>query len=381
MYVDTAATTNMSKEELEELVNRYCNKGWYNPSSSYAENIRNEIENVREKISDYIDCNPNEIYFNSGSSEGNSTVIQGFVKQSIADGFHPVVITTPLEHASILKCVEDFVEDIHFVKIQKDGKINFKSLENLLKYTKNDNNKVLVSIQFVNNELGVVQDIEKISNIVHDYGALLHTDATQAFGKFLCSQHKYGYDFLTASGHKVHGLKGIGFMYMKNGMKIKPIIYGEQERGLRGGTYNTLGILSLSFCNAIIPTDIEIKKMYFVKQLQENEINFSVNCYDKKTMSENYAKGTPTSIVSITFNGVNAEALMYSLETDNVFVSLGSACSAPDEKISETLKAIGLNESEIKQTIRFSFPDDISFTEIDILVDKIKKHINVIKKG
>ena len=379
-FLDTAATTNIDKDMFMELAAKYCEEDWYNPSSSYAENVKNEIEDVRRKIADCIDCNSDEIYFNSGSSEGNSTVIQGFIKQTLADGFHPVVITTRLEHASVLKCVEDLVEDLHFIKIQKDGKINLESLENLLKYTTKKENKVLVSIQFVNNEIGVVQDLKRISDLVHNYGALLHTDATQAFGKFLCSQKKYGYDFLTASGHKVHALKGIGFMYKRKDVNLKPIIYGEQEHGLRGGTQNTLGILSLSYCNAVISPDIEMKKMYFIRQLEENKIDFNVNCYNKNTMSINYVSGTPSTILSITFNGVNAEALMYSLETDNIFVSLGSACSAPDEKISETLKAVGLDEMKIKQTIRFSFPDEISFTEIDILANKIKKHIDVIKK-
>lgn len=380
MYLDNAATTKCSVNQLHDLINEIDDKNlWYNPSSSYADNVRSEIEDVRRRIAESLDCLPEEITFNSGSSEGNCTVIQGFLKQTIHDGFHPVVITTALEHTSILKCVEDCVEDLHFVKIEKSGKIDLSSLENLLIYTQSKKNRVLVSIQFVSNELGVIQDIKEIASIVHRYDAILHTDATQAFGKFFISQKRYGFDFLTASGHKVKGLKGTGFLYKSRGIDIKPLIYGEQENGLRGGTQNTLGILSMRYFSPIINPDIVLRECFFVKELKRFGVKFTLNGFDELERIRGRLKENVSNIVSITFDEVNAESLILSLQTEDVFCSMGSACSAPSEKMSETLKAIGLDDSSIKKTIRFSFDSNFDFDVIENLVQLIKKHIDAIK--
>lgn len=379
IYLDSASTTKVKTKVVESII-PYFNEKWYNPSSLYnpSVEVRKDIEKARENVGNFISAKKNEIYFCSCGSEANCMILQGFVKQCHFDNVKPIIITSTIEHKSISDCVNDLKDlkyaDVYFVGVDNDGLIDLNELKNLLKKASKEG-KILTSLQFANNEIGSCQMIKIISNLVHKYNGIFHTDAVQAFGQIPIDVNDLDIDALSMSGHKIRVPKGIGFLYKKNGIDIKPIIYGSQMDGLRGGTENVPYIIGLS--KAIELCDVSHKKVdelckirdYFI-ELLVFKFGCKLNGHDKHRLPNN---------INVTFpQNITGESLLYMLDTSNVLISTGSACNSKSIQPSYVLKAIGLSDDESIRTVRFSLSEDTTYEDIEFVIKEISKAISII---
>lgn len=385
IYLDAAATTKPRKEVIDAVM-PYLTDMWYNPSSLYnsSSNIKKKIEESREAVAKFINAEKNEIFFTSGGSEGNSWAIQGFINECWSNGKYPIVITSTIEHKSILNCVNNSDIEFFFINVDNKGMVQDDELEAALmraiecgKESFLDYN-ILVSVQFANNEVGTCQNIKFISDIVHEYGGIFHTDAVQAFGHIPINVKELGIDMLTISGHKVNALKGVGFLYKKDGTNIKPLIYGTQENSMRGGTENIIGIISLAEA---------IKHINFSDNFEEienliNKRDYFINLLESKfgcKLNGCYEYRLPNNI-NVTFpQNITGESLLYMLEMSDIYVSTGSACNSKSIEPSHVLKAIGLSNEEAFRTVRFTLPNDITYEEIDKVIEEIDKCLKIIE--
>lgn len=385
VYLDNAATTK-PVNSIIEAVKPYIESEWYNPSAKYSKgsNVKEKIESVRANIAKEIGVNSNEIYFTSGATESNNWVIRGFIDQCRIENKQPLIITSDIEHNSIIKCVtamhDNNNSEFISISVNEYGLLKIELLEWILK-TLCKNQKqlyytqfgILVSIGMGNNEIGTIQDITSIANIVHSYGGVLHTDATQCFGHIPINNQVLCADMISASAQKLGGLKGVGFLYKKEGIEIQPLIYGSQEQGQRGGTENVVGIIALG--EAV--KQIDYSKTGKVKHLRNYMIEKLVKrlgCKINGSITDRLSNN-----INVTFpQSITGEALIYMLDMCNIYISSGSACNAHSIKPSYVLQAIGLDDYEISRTIRITLPDDINKKQIDAVVDEIEKQIQVL---
>ena len=387
IYLDAAATakyTNVDDIIVDTMVTA-MRDSWMNPSSLYATNVRNKIDKCRANIAKFIGARADEIYFTSGASESNNWAIKGWVEQVGEDRFEkdmfdvsiPYIFTTPIEHKSILSVLDSDTLHCfrHICAVDSNGVIILDLLENPLKTYEGEN--ILVTIHMANNELGVIQPIKQISELVHKYGGVLHVDATQALGHIPIDVEELGVDMLSASGHKISPvLRGIGFLYKRNGVNIKPLIYGTQENGMRGSTENTYGIIGLSkaleYCNTSIDSinRLSKKRDYFINRLVK-EFGCIINGSLESRLPNNINVAFPQNITG--------ESLLYVLEMSGIQVSTSSACNSRSIKKSHVLDAIGLTDEQAMKTVRFSLPSDITYNEIDWVVEEIENALKIIQ--
>ena len=387
IYLDDAATSR-PKHEAIRVMNSFLYDQWYNPSSLHtkAMEVSAYIKEARRTIAKEICANDlNEIYFTSGGSESNCWAIRGFVDQVKANGFKSLIISTNIEHDSITRCLGNLNDNEYWLlSVDNHGFVSPDSLERMLQDAKNQNDifkalgvpqyKVLVSIQFANNEIGTIQDIGVLSEICHQYDAYFHVDAVQAFCRIPINVIGMKIDMLSASGHKIGAPKGIGFLYIKNGVQIKPLIYGSQEGGLRGGTENVAGILA--FKKAVEVTRRDFHYPLRMTVLRNNFLHDleSMGC----TLNGDRYERLPNNINVTLGCNVTAESMIYLLETANIIVSAGSACKARSSSPSHVLKAIGLSDEEALRTLRITLPDDITADQIEEAVREIKNAMVIL---
>ena len=373
IYLDEASTSK-PKKEVVEAVKNYLEDMYYNPSSLHSGGVkvRKSIEEARENVADFINAESEEIIFTSGATESNNWVIRGF--DDWQKGFNSAIITTPIEHNSILKALENpaLHSEIHICKVDDKGFVDMDSLKMLLNLTKGKD--TLVSICMANNEIGTIQNIQEISKLVHyfEYSAALHVDATQALAHTQIDVKELDIDFLTGSAHKLGGLKGSGFLYKKKIFDEFPsLIYGEQESNMRGGTENVIGIVALGEAVKHINYDYTLvhKRDYMLYRL-ESWFNCKLNgdLFDR----------LPNNI-NVTFPDVTGQSLLYTLDLANIYCSVGSACNSHNTEPSHVLKAIGLTDEEAMRTVRFTLPYDITFDDIDFVLEEIRKAIEINK--
>lgn len=379
IYLDEAATTKPKKEVLNTIYS-YMDI-WYNPSSLYslAQKAANALEEAKKIVANFLNSESFEVYFTSCGSESNCWAVQGFVQNRLRKGRVPSVITSVIEHKSILSCVDGIGVDAHYIKVNPDGSIDLNMLEETLKYVVSQTNgkDVLVSIQYANNEIGTIQEIGKIASIVHKYNAVFHTDAVQAFGHIPIDVQELGIDMLSASGHKIGTPKGIGILYKKNGVEINPLIYGSQMNGLRGGTENLPYIMGLSKAVELCANDIMYKKYINISEQRDYMIGKLINEFDCH-INGKYSNRLPNNI-NVTFNeNVTGEALIYLLDLCDICVSAGSACNSHSTVPSHVLKAIGLSDEEAVRTLRITLPDDITSEITDKVIHELKKQIQLL---
>ena len=311
-----------------------------------------------------------KIYFTSGACESNNWVIRGFDDANINN--KSAIITTPIEHKSILEAINNpaLQSDIHICKVDHYGFVDIDCLKNLLDLNKDK--RILVSVIMANNEIGTIQDIKKIADLVHSYNGILHTDATQAFGHIPIDVKELGIDLLSASAQKLGGLKGTGFLYNNNAQKLRPLIYGAQENGYRGGTENVIGIIALG--EAIKHIDynkqLEIANLrdIFIKELLRLGCN----------LNGSWAIRLPNNINVRFKQNITGEAIVYGLDTSDIYISTGSACNSKEIEASYVLKAIGLSDESAYKSIRITLPDDITRDKIDKAIQEIKKLIQLL---
>lgn len=382
IYLDAAATAEYRNVDdiIVNTITTAMKDSWLNPSSAYAANTKERINKCRANIAKFINANPEEIYFTSGSSESNNWAIRGWDDEIWLTTYKKSnIITTPIEHKSILKLLEDgnLGSVVHYCDVDEFGVVDYESLERLLRKCKINEEPVLVSVCMANNEIGTWQNIKKISELVHRYNGILHTDATQALGHIFIDVEYLGIDIMSCSGHKISPvLRGIGFLYKRNGVSIQPLIYGAQESGLRGGTENTYGILGLnkaiehSYVTIESMEELGRKRDYFIDYL-EFKFGCKLNGHDIDRLPNN---------INVTFpQNITGESLLYMLDMSDIRVSVGSACNSRSYEPSHVLKAIGLSDEEAMRTVRFSLPDDITYQEIDKVIEEIDKAIKLIE--
>lgn len=380
IYLDNAASAGYSNVDdiIVDAITTAMRNSWQNPSSLYASKVKDEVNKCRDNVAKFINAESDEIYFTSGSSESNSWVIRSWVNQMMMTSLQiRNIITTPIEHKSIMKSVESktLAAYVQYCEVDGYGLVDLRHLESLLKTCQYE--PILVSICMANNEIGTIQNIKDISNLVHKYGGILHTDATQAFGHIPIDVEELGIDLMSCSGHKVSPvLKGIGFLYKKNGINIQPLIYGSQEQGLRGGTTNTFSIIGLSkaleYCDVSKENIDEMcaKRDYFINHL-ESKFNCKLNGHREQRLSNN---------INVTFQqNITGESLLYMLDMSGIQVSTGSACNSTSIESSHVLKAIGLNDDSAMKTIRISLSDDITYEDIDFSLCEISKCLSLIE--
>ena len=377
IYLDNAATTKVRQEVVEAMM-PYLTEQYYNPSSLYssATKIKEDVERARKIVGNFIKASGDEIYFTSSGSESNCWAISGFCHYWNALRVRPVVITSTIEHKSILECVKNMIADVYYVDVDKNGLIKLDTLSEILNDVSLLGLPLLCSFQLANNEIGTLQNIGKISKMLLRCGGVLHVDAVQAFGQIPIDVDEMGIDMLSVSGHKIGCPKGIGVLYIRKGTTISPMIYGSQMNGKRGGTENVPYIMGMS--NAVELCDIsedKIREMY-------GKSDYLIDCLEHKfgcKLNGHPSQRLPNNI-NVTFpQNITGEALLYTLDMCNIQIGIGSACNSQSIQPSYVLKEIGLTDEQAMKTIRITISDDITYEQIDEVIDEIDKAIKLIE--
>lgn len=377
-YFDNSATTRVL-DSVCDIVVKTMTVDYGNAAAKHRKGMEAEqyIKEAREKIAKTLKVADKEILFTSGGSESNNMALIGTALANQRAGKH--IITTAIEHPSVynpLGYLEDLGFEVTVLQVDHDGHISLTELENAVRP-----DTILVSVMYVNNEVGAVEPVEEISRIVKKKNpkTLLHVDAIQAYGKYVIRPKKQGIDLLSVSGHKIHGPKGIGFLYIANGVKIKPLIYGGgQQNGLRSGTENVPGAAGLGVAAKEMYTDHE-EKVQHLTALKDRLIDRMAEIEGTVVNSKKGTESAP-QIVSVSFEGVRSEVLLHALEDKGIYVSSGSACSSHHPGISGTLKGIGVAPKLLDATIRFSFGLFNTEEEIDYCIDTLKELVPVLRR-
>lgn len=370
-YFDHAATTPVKQEVLEEML-PYLKEKYGNASSLYTlgRESKRGIEGARKRVAGLINCKPNEIYFTAGGSESDNMAIKGIAYSNKYKGKH--IITSKIEHPAVLhtcKALEKQGFRITYLNVNKDGIVD---LENLRRAIRNDT--ILISIMSVNNEIGTLQPIYEISQIAKMYNIIFHTDSVQGVGHIPIDVKNMGIDMLSLSGHKINAPKGVGALYIKEGINIEKLIDGgHQEKDKRAGTENVAGIVALGKACEIAKRDLEknmeyLKSLrdYFINLVEERIVGASLNGSRKLRVSGNS---------NFSFKGIDSQSLLLKLDEKGICISSGSACSEGNGKPSHVLKAIGLSDEEATSAIRVTFGEENTKEDVDYLVDSIIESI------
>lgn len=372
IYMDNAATTKISENVLSSML-PYLTNNYGNPSSQYSLGLESNkaINNARLKIASIINAKPNEIHFTSCASESNNWVLQRIVSQNKNH-----IITSKIEHDSILntcKYLEKLGVNITYVDVDSNGFVNPNDIANAI-----TDKTALVSIMYVNNEIGTIQPIYQIGQICKEKHIPFHTDAVQAIGHIKIDVRKENINLLSMSGHKFHAPKGVGVLYIKDGINLSPLIYGgKQENGLRGGTENLASIVGMSTAIIDAYKNICIKNKY-IKELRNRLL------YGLDEISDIHINGSMDNRIvnnlNVSFKGTDSEALLSLLNLDGICASSASACTSGNLNPSHVLKAIDTPEEYIYNSIRFSLNEDNTFDEVDYVVNSVIKNVMKIRK-
>ena len=373
IYLDNNATTKCDEEVLNAML-PYLKNQYGNPSSTYSfgKEVKEEINRARRNVAKLLNAKENEILFTSCASESNATAIMNAVR-NYPEKKH--IITTSVEHASIMetmKYLETLGYNITYLSVDNLGKINLKELEKTI-----TEDTCLITIMMANNEIGNIYPIKEIGQIAKEHNVLFHSDAVQTVGKVEIDVKELGVDTLSLSGHKINTPKGIGVLYIKNGISFTPLIFGHQEKNRRGGTENVAYIIGLGKAVELILNDNYKlnNKSRELRDYMEKEIK---NNIDDVIIYGDLENRLPNAS-SIAFKGVNAEELLLMLESFNIFVSTGSACNSKIAEPSHVLTACNA-DLENYSPIRVSLGKDNTKEEIDIFIKRLEIIINMIRK-
>ncbi len=379
-YLDNAATTRVFPEVRKMMVH-VMEEDFGNPSSKHTKGItaENYIKEAKETICTQLKCKPKEIIFTSGGTESNNMAFIGTAIANRRAGKH--VITTRIEHASVhepMAYLEEMGYDVTYLPVDSTGRVSVEELENAIR-----EDTFLISIMYVNNEVGSVQPIEQIGQMLKKKHPqiLFHVDAIQAFGKYKIVPKKLGVDMMSVSGHKIHGPKGSGFLYVNEKVKIRSILFGGgQQDGMRSGTENVPAIAGLGVAVKEIYTGHSEKraKLYELKK----RLIAGLQDVDGVTINAliDPIEETAPHIVSVSFANTRSEVMLHALAQKGVFVSSGSACSSNHPELSGTLQAIGVKSELLDSTLRFSFSVMTTSEEIDYAIEVVKEVLPVLRK-
>ena len=370
VYFDNSATTRCTGR-VQEIVQKTMDLDFGNPSSLHKKGMEAEqyVKNAAAAIAKTLKVSEKEILFTSGGTESDNLAIIGVALANQRTGKR--LITTQVEHAAVFQSME-FLKtlgfDVVYLPVDKDGVLSLEALQEAV-----DSQTSLVSIMQVNNEIGTIEPVMEAAKIIRQKnpGAYIHVDAVQSYGKMQIRPKQLDVDLLSVSGHKIHGPKGVGFLYVRDKTKIRPISFGGgQQFGMRSGTHNVPGIAGLGEAAREIYEDFDAKieyiyglREYFIKELDHME-GVSVN--------GRVGRENAPHIVSVSVSGIRSEVLLHALEGDGIYVSAGSACSSNKPSVSRTLQAIGLEPALLDSTVRFSFSAYNTIEEIDYAISRLK---------
>jgi len=378
VYLDNSATTR-SFDEVAALMTRIMCEDYGNPSSLHRKGVQAEkyYRYAKEVIAANLKVNEKEIFFTSGGTESDNLALIGCARANCRSGRH--LITSQIEHPAVLQTMKHLEGEgfrVTYLPVDDKGCIRLEELQRSI-----TGETILVSIMHTNNEVGSLQPIMEAGKLIKGMNPniLFHVDAVQGYGKFRIHPKKMNIDLLSASGHKIHGPKGVGFLYVNEKVKIKPTVFGGgQQDGLRSGTINVAGIAGMAKAVEIIYDDLdkEIEKMYrlkqrFVEGVQKID-NIVLNGYPN-------GYGAP-HIVSVSFKGARSEVILHALEDRGIYVSAGSACSARKPQPSATLRAMGIDKELLSSTIRFSFSVFTTMEEIDYTLNALYDIIPMLRR-
>ena len=375
IYFDNGATTR-AFPEVRAIMDQVLETEYGNPSSMHRKGLAADqyVSHAKETIAKSLKVDPGEIFFTSGGTESNNLALIGTALAGRRTRRH--IITSSIEHASVYQTLS-FLEgegfEVTYLPVDCRGIVDLEALKEALRP-----DTLLVSVMAVNNEIGTVEPVEEIGRIVKSYdpAILFHSDCIQAYGKMDLRPKRWKADLISVSGHKIHGPKGIGFLYIKNGTRIRPLIFGgSQQKGMRSGTENVPGIAGLAKAAELIYQDHDEK----IRQIREVKDHLIKRVLAEIPDTSDHS-GQAAHIASISFRGVRSEVLLHALEDKGIYVSAGSACSSNKPGISGTLKGIGLDKDQLESTLRFSFSVYNTVEEADACLDVLKEQVPVLRR-
>ena len=378
IYLDNSATT-MAYPEVGELVRKVMCEDYGNPSSMHRKGVEAErhIKEAKETLARLWKVQEKEIFFTSGGTESDNLALVGAARANKRAGNH--LITTAIEHPAIINTMRYLEEEgfqVTYLPVDRYGRVRLDALQEAL-----CSETILVSIMCVNNEVGSVQPIQEAAGIVKAYNKniLFHVDAVQGFGKYRIYPKKLKVDMCSISGHKIHGPKGIGALYIDEHVKIRPILFGgEQQKNIRSGTENVPGIAGLGLAARMIYQDLDAKvekmrelKQHFIQGVQEIPDTAIHGLYDETSAPH---------IISVGFAGIRSEVLLHALEDKGIYVSSGSACASNHPQISGVLKGIGAGQEFLDATLRFSMSEFTTRQEIDETLQTLYNIVPMLRR-
>ncbi len=377
IYLDHNATTPV-RREVRDAVIPFLEEKFGNPSSRHIEGrtVKSELENARTYVAEVINASPEEIVFNSCATEGNNAVLRGYWLNYKEKREKNHIITTAVEHPAVLSTVKYLEKngfEVTVLGVDEYGRLDLAELEAAFR-----SNTGLVSVMTVNNEIGNIYPIKKITEIARNHGVLVHTDAVQAVGKMPVDVKDLDVDFLTLSGHKFYALKGAGALYMKKGKRLEPLLTGgHQEKNRRSGTENIIGIVAMGEALRLA-----------MEEMEDDAVRIGTlrDYFESRVLAEiPYAKilGDPKNRIyatsNISFRFIEGEGILLKLDYSGISVSTGSACSSGSLEPSHVVAALGIDEEEAHSSIRFSLGKKTTKEEIDFTVDKLKEFVQQLR--
>ena len=378
IYFDNSATTAVDPE-VRDLMIRVMQEDYGNAASLHQKGVDAEkyVRTAKEQIAKTLKCEPKQIYFTSGGTESNNWALIGTAMANRRAGTH--LITTLVEHPSVkntMKFLEENGFTVTWLPVDENGLVSVNDVKDALR-----NDTILVSIMYVNNEIGAVEPIEEIGKMLHETkpDVLFHVDAIQAYGKYRIQPKKDHIDLLSVSGHKLHGPKGIGFLYISDRTKIRPIIYGGgQQKGLRSGTENVPGEAGLGLAAQKAYAHLEENTAH-MREVKETLIRGLSEIPGTHLNGKTDSTSAP-HIVSASFDGVRSEVLLHALEERGIYVSSGSACASSHPSEINTLLGIGLPKERQEGTIRFSFNEKNTKEEAEQALEALRAILPVLRR-
>lgn len=384
-YLDNSATTRCL-ESVKDIMVETMMSDYGNPSSRHQKGVDAEqyLKQAKETIAKTLKVNEKEIFFTSGGTESDNWALIGAAMANKRAGMH--LITTAVEHPAVLQpmsYLEEMGFRVTYLPVNEYGEISLWNLQEAI-----CDDTILVSIMYVNNELGTVEPVEEAARLIKEKNpkTLFHVDAIQAYGKFRIHPKKMGIDMLSVSGHKIHGPKGIGFLYVNEKVKIRPLILGGgQQKGMRSGTDNVPGAAGLGKAAEEAYKDFD-EKITYVKNLKQHfieglkDMDGVILQGQNKKAASGEEMGAP-HIVSVSFRGVRSEVLLHALEEKGIYISSGSACSSNKKlPVSSVLKEIHVEKDLLESTVRFSFSSYTTQEEIDYCLEQLHQIVPVLRK-
>ena len=377
-YFDNSATTRCYPE-VAEIVVKTMTEDFGNPSAMHLKGVEAEkyVREAAQILAKILKVNEKEIIFTSGGTESNNLALFGGADANKRSGNH--IITTSVEHAAVgqpAERLEQMGYEVTIVPVDHRGVVQLEALEKALRP-----DTILVSTMYVNNEVGAVMPVEEIAKLVHEKSpkALYHVDAIQAFGKYRIYPKKAGIDMLSVSSHKIHGPKGVGFLYINEKARIQPqILGGGQQAGMRSGTDNVPGIAGIGLAAKMIYENLD-EKVAAMRAMKEHFIE-GVKQIPDTTIHGLYDETSAPHIISVGFAGIRSEVLLHALEDKGIYVSSGSACASNHPQISGVLKGIGAGQQFLDATLRFSLSEFNTMEEIDYTLDTLYNIVPMLRK-